>query len=56
MNLPFAAENLPFASAACVKFHLLSSILSSYYFIAECIKRKKKCVWGSVVPINRNNR
>ena len=26
MNLPFVVENLPFASAASVKFHLLSSI------------------------------
>ena len=46
MNLPFLAENLPFASAASVKFHLYFT-LSSYNFIAKCIKRKKKvCVWG----------
>ena len=30
MNLPLVAENLPFASAASVKFHLLSSISAKF--------------------------
>ena len=52
MKVPFVAENLPFASAASVKFAVLhfdqiflivklNFTLSSYYFIAECIKKKQ---------------
>ena len=51
MNLPFVAENLPFASAASVKFHLLSSISTNSKIVFDFIfllfycrmyKKKKK--------------
>ena len=54
MNLPFVAENLPFASAASVKFHLLFSISTKFlnskivfYFVfllfyCRMYKKKKK--------------
>ena len=54
MNLPFVAENLPFASAASVKFHLLSSHFDQIFLIVKLyftlllsiLKGACVCVWG----------